>query len=235
MKAYDTYAKNRTPENLRAVVDEHQSFIDGVLRNTIGTPSAVVKTRADLLAADAIKKWDPSRGVPLKNYIGQSLMPMHRIAKQVTEIIGVPEQVRREAAALARAREELREALMREPSIEELADHTGIPMKRQRRIARNPIWTKSEGSYAEALENGDDDAEDNLPGVAVDPRKEVHDYVYSDLDDVDKQIMSHRIGYRGAPVLPNHIIAAKVNLSPGAVSQRATRIQDRIEETSKWV
>lgn len=227
--AHETYLAGPTPAALRAVVDEHGSFIDSVVHNMVGKVSPVARTRADLLAAEAITKYDSSRGIPLKNWIAQGLLPMHRVAKQVTEVIGVPEQVRRESAILNRARGELSEKLMREPSQEELADHTGIPVKRQSRISKGTMWTTSEGHFQNQLEAGGDSAEDNTPGIPVDPRQELHAYLYHDLDDTDRQIFQHRTGFRGAPVLPNHVIAAKLNLTPSAVSQRAQRIQSRLE------
>ena len=112
---YDAYVAERTPANLKAVVDEHRSFIDGAVNNMVGKVSPVVKTRAYLLAAEAVKKYDPAHKVPLKNWIAQGIQPIHRVAKKATEIIGVPEALRREAAHLARSKAELQDRLMREP------------------------------------------------------------------------------------------------------------------------
>jgi DNA-directed RNA polymerase specialized sigma subunit len=233
---YEIYKLKPTPQTLKATVDHHKTYIDNTVFRMLGKqPSPVVRTRADLLAAEAIRRYDSKTKVPLKNWIAQGLQGIHRISKNVTEIVKVPDQVRRDAANLARARGELREKLMRDASDEELADHTGISVRKQKRITQGSMWTKAEGSYTADLEKGDEDAEENMPGIAKDPMAEVHDYVYHDLDDIDKQIFQARMGYRGAKVLPNLEIARRLNLSPSAVTQRAARIQRRLEETSKWV
>lgn len=233
---YEIYKAKPTPQALKATVDHHRTYIDNTVFRMLGKqPSPVVRTRADLLAAESIKKYDPASKVPLKNWIAQGLQGVHRIAKNVTEIVHVPDQIRRDAANLARARAELQEKLMRDPSDDELADHTGISVKKQQRIASGHLWSKAEGSYTAELERGGEDGDENMPGFAKDPMDEVHDYVYHDLDDIDKQIFQYRLGYRGGKVLPNQEIARRLNMSPSAVTQRAARIQRRIEETSRWV
>lgn len=233
---YEIYKVKPSPQTLKATVDHHKTYIDNTVFRMLGKqPSPVVRTRADLLAAESIKKYDPVSKVPLKNWIAQGLQGIHRISKNVTEIVKVPDQVRRDAANLARARGELREKLMRDPSDEELADHTGVSVKKQQRIAKGNLWSKAEGAFTADLERGGEDGDENMPGYAKDPMAEVHDYVYHDLDDIDKQIFQYRLGYHGAQQLPNQEIARRLNISPSAVTQRATRIQRRLEETSKWL
>jgi DNA-binding NarL/FixJ family response regulator len=40
--------------------------------------------------------------------------------------------------------------------------------------------------------------------------------------------MEHTVGLHGKKVLPKQGIAAKLNLSPGAISQRAAKIQEKL-------
>lgn len=223
------YQQHPSPQGLRAIIDEHKKFIDGTVHNLIGQASPVIQTRAYLMAADSVRKYDPSKGVPLKNWIAQGLQGLRSLNRGITEVISVPEKLRRKAAIVARTRDELRESLNREPSYEELADATGVPVKHQQRMLRGALWSKAEGSLLANLEAGDDEASDNTPSLKKDPQEEIRDYVYHDLDDVDKQIFRGRMGYGGDPIAPNQEIAAKLNLTPSAVSQRANRIQKRLE------
>lgn len=232
---YDTYAAARTPGNLRAVVEEHRGFVNGVVRNMVGHVSPVIQTRAHLLAAEAVKRYDPARKVPLKSWIATGLMPIHRVAAKSSEIIRVPEALRRESMHLARSKAALAEKLLREPSPEELADHSGIPLAKQRRIASGPLWVKSEGSAQAAMDSGGDDAD--ASGLAVgakDDLAEIQDYVYHDLDDIDKMVFRYRSGYDGAEKLPNMEIAKRLNLSPSTVTYRANRLQKTLEEAYQW-
>ena len=64
----------------------------------------------------------------------------------------------------------------------------------------------------------------------TDPYDEWVDAVYHDLGEIDRVIMSYRTGFRGAPVLSNGDIAKRLKMTPGAVSQRANRIQGKLDE-----
>jgi DNA-directed RNA polymerase specialized sigma subunit len=221
---------------LKAVIDEHRQVIDGTVFRMIGKASPTVRMRADLLAADAIRSYDPSRKVPLKFWIQQGLQPIRRVARQVTEVVSIPEQVRRESALLMRSKSELRDQLSRDPSPEELADYTHIPVRKHQRLSSGFLYPVSEGSLSAGMEAGDDDADENAPGVIPkDPLAEVHSYLYNDLDDIDKQIFSARTGYRKAPTKSNQELAKNLNLTPGAVSQRASKIDRRMQEALQWL
>jgi RNA polymerase primary sigma factor len=118
--------------------------------------------------------------------------------------------------------------LGREPSDEELADITGIALPRVIKV-RKRMRSRVPFSVAE----GEDDDENSGTDVAVSRRTPYDDWVdavYHDLGEIDKIILQHRSGYRGAEILPNQEIAKKLGLSPAAVSQKAARIQARLDE-----
>lgn len=225
------WQKTGNPEDLLRVVDQYKTTIDRAASAIVGgTVNPIVARRAQLLAAEAIKGYDPSRKVPLKYHIQSQLSPLRRYHRKVTESVPTPERLRREAAFLHRAKEELWDELDREPSHEELADRTGISVLKQRKLLGRQRVSKWEGELTNAA-GGDDDAADFSPAVSfVDPGQEVEDYVYFDLDDEDKLIYRSRTGYRGSPVLSNAEVARALKISPGAVSQRAAKIQRRIQE-----
>ena len=51
------------------------------------------------------------------------------------------------------------------------------------------------------------------------------DFVYGDLSPVDKLVMDMTLGRNGRKRTSTQEIARKLNISPGAVSQRAAKIQ----------
>lgn len=230
---FSTWEKNRTPENLLRVVDHHQNTIDQAVKAIVGpNASPLVQRRAQLMAAEAVQNYDPKRKVPLKHYIQSQLSSLRRYHAQLVDVVPMPERLRREGALLQRATEELWAKLDREPTADELADHTGISIKKQEKIRRRSRATMNEGRLAAMAEmDGGDDAQDFMPAVSrVDPMQELIDYAYFDMDPVDQVIYAHRTGYRGAKVLSNADVAKKLGISPGAVSQRAAKIEQRIQE-----
>lgn len=232
-KADDPYTKwqeSRSPEDLYRVVEQHRPTIDRAVASIVPTRNPLAQRRALLLAAQAVESYDPKRGVPLKHHIQSQLSGLRRYTKQVTEAVPIPERVRRDTARLQQATEELWGTLDREPTDIELADHTGITLKQQRRLRQRQRVATTEG-YLQSLAGEGDGAEDFLPGVSRPSlRGEIEDYVVFDLDPVDRLIYQHRTGYGGADILPNQDIAKRVKLSPGAVTQRMNKIENRIQE-----
>lgn len=225
---YEVYAQYPTKGHLQDVVRHYQRDIDNAVMSIAGRSSPVVRRRANILAAQAVQTYDPNRGVPMKQWIKQQLMPLHRMARQATDVITVPERVRRDQALLHRAREELYDSLDREPSPEEIADHTGVSLRRQQKLQRLSRPMMSENEITRAMASDDEDGAD--PGVqAFDPVKEWEDYVYHDLDDTDKQIFRGLTGYQGAPIRKGVELSRDLKISPAAITKRATKIHQRLE------
>ena len=63
-----------------------------------------------------------------------------------------------------------------------------------------------------------------------DPHKVWIDYVYSELDPVNKKIMEWKTGYAGSKQISNNDIARNLKISPPAVSQRIGTITKRLQE-----
>jgi DNA-binding Lrp family transcriptional regulator len=56
------------------------------------------------------------------------------------------------------------------------------------------------------------------------------DYVYFELDPIDKKIYELSTGYKGSEKLPKKEIARQLNISAPAVSKRINKILKKIEE-----
>jgi DNA-directed RNA polymerase specialized sigma subunit len=140
----------------------------------------------------------------------------------------MPERQRRELYALGKASEEFGEQFGREPSDEEMASVMGMPLKRVIKL-RSSIRARIPLSVHEET----DEEEGGSPDIAASshtPLDDWHDAVYHGLGDIDRVIFMHRTGYRGADQLSNNAIAAKVGLTPSAVTQRAKRIQAQLDQ-----
>ena len=138
----------------------------------------------------------------------------------------MPERVALDQNFLFQAETELEDRLGREATTSELADHTGISMRRIGKIRsyKAPMY---EGSLL-AQQSGDDDP--YLPAVENDRGQYVIRAVYDDLDETNQQIVEWTLGLYGKPKLSNQQIAARLRMTPGGVSQRKATIQQRIDE-----
>jgi len=91
--------------------------------------NANLRSRARILALDALDTYDPARG-PLKGHVMGHMRGLTRYATKQQQTLSVPEAVMLDHKRLADASRELAEELGRDPSDAELADRTGVNLKR---------------------------------------------------------------------------------------------------------
>jgi DNA-directed RNA polymerase specialized sigma subunit len=226
LPSYDTWVKEQTPQNLKAVIADLTPDIDGAVEHFLGPQaSPVLRQRAKLLAAKAVRTYDPKMGAALRTHVTSNLRALQRMAPAVTDPLAPPERFRRNQLEISKASELLKEQLHRDPTDEEIADLTKLPERRVTKVrsrmrARIPMSSQ---------ESEDDDDAPDIVGSEHTDYDTWTDAVYHDLGELDRLIMMHRTGYRNADVLSTTDIANKLNMSAPAVSQRARRIQQRLD------
>jgi len=115
----------------------------------------------------------------------------------------------------------------REASISELADATGLSVKRLKHIQKfqHPI---AEGTITARMAESEDGG--FMPAVEQDGGSSWLEFVYDDLDPINQKIMEWTLGLHGQKPLSNRQVAAKLRISPGAVSQRKAHIQGILDQ-----
>ena len=71
-----------------------------------------------------------------------------------------------------------------------------------------------------------------IPGQEDEFAKGWEEMVYHDLGDTDQTVFDYLLGAHGRKQLTTSDIARKLGITPSAVSQRATKIQDMLDE--RW-
>ena len=110
----------------------------------------------------------------------------------------------------------------REPSELELADLTGYSLKKVRKVLNgNKIMSDSSTINPETHQTSffESDVTDD----------DYYDYVYRSVGPIDQKIMEWSSGKSG-PALSNKDIAAKLHITPAAVSQRRAKILNLMSE-----
>jgi len=80
--------------------------------------------------------------------------------------------------------------------------------------------------------------EGSVSGSVVGDRKEWDQWVesiYHDLHPIDQVILEHSFGLHGKDIKPANVVAKLVNLSPGAISQRKSKIQTMLDEFDNFM
>ncbi len=223
---HSQWLKNQTPTLNSQLLQKVQPTIDTALSSYVGpTPSSAMRTRAKLMALSAMQNFDPARG-NIKTHLLSQLQSLRRLSAQEQNIIAIPEQVGLDFQKLTEAENALRDKLSRDPNDDELADATGLST---RRIGKIRAFHKPIAEGSTVIETADDYADSGavaskIPGQ-MSEQDAWMDFVYGDLDPINKLIMDMALGRNGRKKVSVQEIARKLNITPGAVSQRAAKIQ----------
>jgi len=223
--AFQSWQQNQSPEGNAALL----KALDPVVQKGIkmyGSDSPLTTSRAKLLTLDAVRKYDPKRA-RLQSHVLNQMQGLRRINQQQQQVISVPERVLLENQRLHGYTQELSDELGRDPTDAELSDKLGVSMSRFKKIrsyqpgvntgrldAVNPLT----GGTASSIPNQQQDSSDLWSEV-----------VYQGLGPLDQRVMELTLGMRGHKKLSNQEIASKLSRSPGAITQRKTKIQQLLD------
>lgn len=230
---YNAWKAAPGPKTMGPLLKALNPVLESAMRTYTGKGSPTLRSQGKLLISDAINKYDPAKG-KLKTHLMYNLQGLRRASTQEGQIIPLPERVAIDLYNLRKHETDLRDELGRDPSIAELADRSNLS-KRRITYIRKAQPGMAEGMLATDGEVGEEQASVGPAVQQADADRAWHEYVYHDLDPVNQVIMEHTLGMYGKPVLPKKRIAQMLKISPGAVTQRAAKIQeliDRREELS---
>jgi len=218
---YSTYKSNPTPETLHAVVKSLAPTINYALGSVNAADDPLVRSKAQIYAAQAIEKYDPEHagGASLATHVGSQLKQLSRTARQSRAPIQIPERAQLDAYRLSEAKKKFMDEHGHEPDMVELSDYTGMPAKRLEKLNRYQYAIPSEEGYGADIEQeGPDFGKDAL------------EYVYHDSDHTDRRIMDLKLGYGGNQQMEPKVVADKLKLTPSQLSRRSMRLAKRIHE-----
>lgn len=229
---YDTWKSDPSPTNTSNLLKALEPEIRrGISAHVGGRPNPLIRSRARRLALQAVQTYDPTKA-RLGTHVVNQLQGLKRIARKQTQVLRTPERVAIDQGRVENARAELVDRLGRDPSATELADYTGLSVKRldYLRQFKHPL---AEGTVVGPT---GEDSVGFLPAVQQSSNAWA-EVVYSDMDAINQKIMEWTLGLHGEPVLSNQEIARRLRVSPGAISQRKLVIQkllNREEELSPF-
>jgi hypothetical protein len=221
------YKANPHPGSADALLKATRPIVDlGVSTYAGKNANPMLHSKARRIVLDSVAGYDPTRA-SFKTHAMNQLRTLQRHGLKQQQVLAVPEAVALDQGHLHQAEGELADRLGRDPSDLELADHTGLSRRRIRAV-RQYRPGLAEGQLAAA---GDEEGDPYEPGVVgPDPTRHLAEFLYHDLDPVDQVILEYTMGLNGAPRLPGNVLAQRVRLSPGAVSQRKARIEAQLRE-----
>lgn len=218
---YDEYAADPQPHKLFTVVNRLSPLIGNTLAQLGEANNSLLKNEAMLIAADAVKTYNPDQGVALQTWASNQLKQLRRKRREINSVVKLPERVQLDAFQIERGMRELTDMNGEEPDLEQLADYIKMPVKRIHKVRSMLYKTPDSGAIsADAINQSQTDNTD-----------EAMHYVYYDSNKVDRKIMEHRLGFGGSKPLSNNELAAMLNVGPDVVSKRLSRILKKVDST----
>ncbi len=217
---YKTWKQDQTPDNMSALLKSLDSTINSVAATHGATRDENLKWALRLhLAKDIKNRFDPNKA-SLQTFVYQSLQRTPRIKAQQRSVIHTPESSDADLRQLRRTRQELIDIHDREPSRAEIADRSGISIKRLEKLEKQ-FGKPSMNLSAFHTETGGMDpmAMGDTPATAQEQL--YHQYAVDALDSTDRRIYDSL--QHNAPSSKKEI-AAVLGISAPAVSQRIEKI-----------
>lgn len=230
-RTYIEWRLSPSTQNLRKVITALKPTINYALASYQGKDDPFIETQAKILAAKAVKTYDPSYNVTLPTYLTSKMRKLTRIVRESRSPIKIPERTIYDIAALKEAEADLLDKNGgREPDVQQLADYMGVSIDKIENIRNKMVKQVSENSYfTNSINSEESDAPDSLDSLKNSQNqpqytKEALDYAYNSSDYREKKILEWTCGYGGAKILTPKQIAAKLGISESQVSRLTAKL-----------
>ena len=202
-------AWNASPSssNMEVVLRQLNPIIQQAVNRWAGTLARpLLELEAKRLAVQAVRTYNPSSGAALATHVSNRLRKLSRITYTHQNVARLPEHRMVRFHTFNLANSSLSDRLWREPTVDELVDELGW--------SRSYLEHFQKGMRKEFLESAPTPPHfDSRPGD-----EGFIDFVFNDLNPVQKKIFEHTTGYGGMPLLSNPKLRKKLKLSQGQLS-----------------
>jgi len=227
LELWRAWKRSPTESNLSALLTQMNPLIQREVTKWSGSLARpLLESEGKLLAVEAFKSYDESRGAALGTHVANQLQKMSRLSYAHQNVARLPENKMLMFHTYNIAHASLADQHGRPPTTDELADHLGwtIPhlTKFRREIGRQEVL-ESGGAAGEAGE---------AALTAENESDHTVDFLHHGLPPQQKLLFEHLTGYGGAKVLSNQQIMKKMNLTQGQYSYMKKQL---IDHTAKVV
>lgn len=219
-EAFGAYTVDPSPANMTKVMGALQPAVNQSLAQIGESGNPMLQEKARMFAVKAVKTYDPAYGATLHTWTRNQLRQLTRAKREMNSPMKVPDRTQLDAFHLRNKELEFVEKHGREPDLAELADASHLPIKRIEKVRRQFMKVPGQGAISD----------DTVKQYQTDYTPETMDYVYEESDHVDRKLMEHRLGYGGAEILPNNVLAKRLNLRPDVLSKRWGKINHKLNE-----
>lgn len=217
-EVFKLYQEEPSAENLYNTVRSLDSTINYTLSSLNSYDNPVMRSKALVYTANAVRKYDPDAGAGLPTFVTSELRRLIRDQRAINAPVKIPDRAMLDAHKIDQSEKQYEEEFGREPDLLELADFSGIATERIEKVRKQMPAMPTEEAFGES----------GLGDQTPDYEKEAMRMVYHDSDHVDRKIMEFKMGFGGKMQIPANEISLKLKISPSQVTRRSQRISKRI-------
>lgn len=220
---YEQWQADPTPDNLGRVVKSLDTAIGYKLTSMGVGNNPQMRNQARLYAAEAVKKYNPSSGASLPTWTQSQLQSLQRYKRESQGPVKIPDRAAIDGWRIEKVRRELEDELGVEPDVKQIADRSGLSVKRIATVNKitRPV-AASEQMYTEGEELPD------FMGEAL-------EYIYDESDRTDRKIIEMLTGYGGTRIRSKKEIAEKLGISASQVTRRSERIGVKLQDMEQMI
>lgn len=215
--AWQTWKDSPTSTNLNNLIKQVQPLISHHVTkmNSGNIPRSALEAKATRIAIESFPKYDPNK-TQLNTFLTWQLKQLNRYVYKHQNIGKIPESRIVNIGTISRAKEHLRNLHGQEPTLEQVADYTKIPLSEVRLLER---------------ENRRDISADFGKQDMFKQTTEDIDAIYTiwaDSNARDREVLDYLYGLHGKPQLSIPEISSKLNMSTVRLSQIKNRLGKQV-------
>ena len=214
----------RKPEHLKPLMDSLKPVlkIEANKWRGVEIPKSTINAEINKHALNALKKYDPDKGVQLGTWVTNNLKKTGRFVKQYQNLGRIPEAQIGRIRKFKQAKETLFSMHGFEPDTKTLADHLGWPHKRVQQLQKE--LSREDKPVSGWLSD---------PADLMTPKElEAIRILQYDtrMSAEERSVYEYTFGLNGKPKLAPGEIAKRANLHPSKVSRIRNRIKGYVQE-----
>jgi DNA-directed RNA polymerase specialized sigma subunit len=219
LELWNVWNKSKSSIDLQNLINQLDPLIQAEVNRRAGTLARpLLVTQAQVLAAKAIKNFDPSKNVKLSTHVTNQLQKLSRVNYAHQNAARIPEHTMLQFHSFNLAKEDLKEDLGRDPTSQEMADQLKWSPKKVEQF-------QTQFGRAELLESIDSPS-GMFVAATHDPRI---DYAYYGMSPRQQKIFEYTTGYLGSEQLSNTQIIKKLGITQGILSYEKTKIREMLK------
>ena len=229
--AYNMWKTKPSPETRAAMTKVLMPVIKRMISSAGADPeNPVMLAKGRMIAMQSLQGYNPDKA-KLNNFMYSHLMGLNRAIGTANNIIQIPEAAVLDKKKISYAENELQDQLGRFPSTTEVADYTGLSIKRIEKLRQADVPIASS-----QLKSDTGEIFNPAAHILGDTRRQDAwaEYVYDSLDDRKRAIMERLYGMHGLKQQTPTQIAKALNISTSAVSQQRKKIDEALNSEDQF-